>query len=192
VSRLFDRSTPRAEQAWVLATRSPAHGDGAAALAIEGSDAALRWHASLRGRDIEVYSPDSGRGIVWVRPYASERKRRLPVTQTQTATAVELPTGRWVIDPSHTEVGFVGNGTSAVLVGDLTIKGVTRPVRLETDYLGHTVDPWGNERAVFTARGRINHEGWGLTWNMLLEAGGLVVSKEITIELDLELIKEAA
>ena len=79
---------------------------------------------------------------------------------------------------------------TAVLVGDLTIKGVTRPVRLETDYLGHAVDPWGNERAVFTARGRINREDWGLTWNMLLETGGLLVSKEITIELDLELIKD--
>jgi hypothetical protein len=78
------------------------------ALAIEGSDATLRWYASLRVRDIEVYSPDSGRGIVWVRPFARERrkadarntKRRLPVTHTRTATAVELPTGRWVIDPS--------------------------------------------------------------------------------------------
>jgi polyisoprenoid-binding protein YceI len=187
------------------------------------------------------------------------------VSQAQTATDLQLPSGRWVIDPSHTEVGFVGrhfgltkirgrflgvtgtvtvhddlsastvavdidmatvssgdqarddhlrsadffdvgehprasfrstsldvDDTRAVLIGDLTIKDVTQRVRLEVDYLGHTVDPWSNERAVFAARGRINREDWGLTWNLLLDTGGLLVSKEITIELDLELIKEPA
>jgi polyisoprenoid-binding protein YceI len=82
------------------------------------------------------------------------------------------------------------DGTSGTIDGDLTIKGITRPVRLQMDYLGHATDPWGNERAVFSASSKINREDWGLTWNMLLEAGGLLVSKEITLEIEVELIHQ--
>jgi polyisoprenoid-binding protein YceI len=82
------------------------------------------------------------------------------------------------------------NGTSGTVDGELTIRGVTRPVRLQVDYLGHATDPWGNDRAVFSATSRINREDWGLTWNMLLEAGGLLVSKEITLEIEVELIRQ--
>ena len=82
------------------------------------------------------------------------------------------------------------NGTSGTMDGELTIKGVSRPVRLEVDYLGHAADPWGNDRAVFSARGKLNREDWGLTWNMLLDTGGLLVSKEITLELEVELIHQ--
>jgi polyisoprenoid-binding protein YceI len=84
------------------------------------------------------------------------------------------------------------DGTSGAIDGDLTIKGVTRPVRLRMDYLGHAIDPWGNERAIFSASSKINREDWGLTWNMLLEAGGLLVSKEITLEIEVELIHQAS
>ena len=73
--------------------------------------------------------------------------------------------------------------------GELTIKGVTRPVTLAVDYLGHARDPWGNDRAVFSGRTTLNREDWGLTWNMLLEAGGLLVSKEIKLEIEVELVR---
>ena len=82
------------------------------------------------------------------------------------------------------------DGTSGTIDGELTIKNITRPVRLQMDYLGHATDPWGNERAVFSASSKINREDWGLTWNMLLEAGGLLVSKEITLEIEVELIHQ--
>jgi len=82
------------------------------------------------------------------------------------------------------------DGTSGTVDGELTIKDVTRPVRLHVDYLGHAADPWGNERAVFSATGKLNREDWGLTWNMLLDTGGLLVSKEITLELEVELIRQ--
>ena len=81
-------------------------------------------------------------------------------------------------------------GTSATLAGELTIKEITRPVTLAVEYPGHARDPWGNDRAVFSASGTINREDWGLTWNMLLEAGGLLVSKEIRLEIDVELIRQ--
>jgi len=82
------------------------------------------------------------------------------------------------------------DGTSATLVGDLTIKDITRPVTLDVEYLGHARDPWDNDRAVFSASGKLNREDWGLTWNMVLDTGGLLVSKEIRLEIDVELIHQ--
>ena len=77
----------------------------------------------------------------------------------------------------------------ARMQGELTIKGITRPVTLDVELLGAATDPWGNERLVLSARGGINREDWGLTWNVVLEAGGLLVSKEITLEIEVELIR---
>ena len=73
--------------------------------------------------------------------------------------------------------------------GTLTIKGVARPVTLDVELLGVATEPSGNQRLVFSARGRINREDWGLTWNVVLEAGGLLVSKEITLEIEVELVR---
>ena len=81
-------------------------------------------------------------------------------------------------------------GTSGTLAGELTIKGVSRPVELQVDYLGSATDPWGNDRAIFSASGTIDRDDWGLTWNMVLEAGGLLVSKQIRLELEVELIHQ--
>lgn len=80
-------------------------------------------------------------------------------------------------------------GDRGQIHGDLTIRGVTRPVTLDVEFLGQAVDPWDNQRAVFTASTRINREEWGVTWNMVLDAGGLLVSKEIRLEIDVELIR---
>ena len=87
--------------------------------------------------------------------------------------------------------GVVTTGAEARMTGELTIKGVTRPVTLDAEYLGHATDPWGAERAIFSASGTINREDWGLTWNMALEAGGLLVSKEIRLEIEVELVRAA-
>lgn len=88
---------------------------------------------------------------------------------------------------SHT---IVADGTAGQIVGELTIRGITRPVTLDVRYLGHATDPWGGERVVFSADAAINREDWGLTWNMLLETGGLLVSKEIRLEIEVELIRQ--
>lgn len=85
--------------------------------------------------------------------------------------------------------GVVANGAAGAIAGELTIKGITRPVTLDVEYLGHVADPWGGERTVFSASATINRERWGLTWNMLLEAGGLLVSKEIRLEIEVELVR---
>jgi polyisoprenoid-binding protein YceI len=74
------------------------------------------------------------------------------------------------------------------ITGDLTIKDVTRPVVLEADFEGITDDPWGNKRVGFTATAEIDREDWGMTWNVALEKGGLLVSKKVQIELDVEAV----
>lgn len=86
--------------------------------------------------------------------------------------------------------GVTIDGAQATMFGDLTIVGVTRPVELAVEYLGSATDPWDNERAVFSAAGTIDREDWGLTWNMVLDAGGLLVSKQIRLEIDVELIRQ--
>lgn len=76
------------------------------------------------------------------------------------------------------------------LTGDLTIKGVSRPVTLEVEFNGVVQDPWGNTKAGFEASGELNRTDWGLTWNAALETGGVLVSEKITLVLDVELALE--
>jgi polyisoprenoid-binding protein YceI len=80
------------------------------------------------------------------------------------------------------------DGNTAKVYGDLTIRGVTRPVVINAEYLGQTPSPFGDTRAGFSGTTKINREDWGLTWNMAIEAGGVLVSKEIKIELEAEAI----
>ena len=82
-------------------------------------------------------------------------------------------------------------GEEFTLVGDLTIKGVTRQVELAAEYEGSAQDPFGNIRAGFTARTDVDREDFGLTWNAALETGGVLVSKKVTLTLDLSAIKQA-
>ena len=86
--------------------------------------------------------------------------------------------------------GVRGAGSDWVLDGELTIVGITRPVSLEVEYDGVSGDPWGGSRAGFTAKTVVNREDWGLTWNAALETGGFLVGKTVTIELDVELIRQ--
>lgn len=70
--------------------------------------------------------------------------------------------------------------------GDLTIRGITKPVSFEFDFGGFGTDPWGNYKAGASAKTVINREDFGLTWNAALETGGVLVGKDITINLDLQ------
>jgi polyisoprenoid-binding protein YceI len=76
--------------------------------------------------------------------------------------------------------------------GQLTIKNVTKPVILDVTYQGAVKDPWGMERAAFTATTNLNRQDFGLTWNKALETGGMVVGDEVTITINVEGVKQAA
>jgi len=85
-----------------------------------------------------------------------------------------------------------GRGTDHfALVGDLTIHGVTREVRLDASEEGRGKDPWGGERLAFSAKAAIDRRDFGLLWNQALETGGLVVSNEVKISLEVQAVKAA-
>ena len=95
-------------------------------------------------------------------------------TVTFRSTRVEAPAGR--------------SGDLRV-TGDLTIRGVTRPVTLEVEALPPAIqDPWGNARRGVSARARISRKDWDLRWNLAIEAGGVAVGDEVAIEIDAEIV----
>ena len=79
--------------------------------------------------------------------------------------------GRWTVD------------------GELTVRGVTRPVALDVTFEGGARDPWGGDRIGFTARGELDREAFGLTWNQALETGGVLVGKQVRIEIEAEAVR---
>ncbi len=78
------------------------------------------------------------------------------------------------------------------VVGDLTIRDVTREVVLDVEYGGQGKDPWGNTRVGFTATASLNRKDFGLTWNQALETGGVLVADRVDIEIELQAIQQAA
>jgi polyisoprenoid-binding protein YceI len=77
------------------------------------------------------------------------------------------------------------------LRGDLTIRDVTREVTLEVEQLGSVIDPWGNSRSAFAAKASIDRRDFGLKWNQVLEAGGVMVGERVDIELEIQAVAEA-
>jgi polyisoprenoid-binding protein YceI len=98
----------------------------------------------------------------------------------------------------HPELRFVGkrvqprSKTEIDVVGELTLKGITREVVLRVEQHGQAKDPWGNLRAAFTAKTSIDRKDFGLTWNQVLETGGVMVGDRVEIEADIEAVKQVA
>jgi len=97
---------------------------------------------------------------------------------------------------TYSQLRFVGskyaaNGDEAKLHGELTIKGVTKPLTVNVDFGGIVVDPYGQTKAGFTVSGKISRKEFGLTWNAVTEAGQVVVSDEIRIHGEIQLVKQA-
>jgi polyisoprenoid-binding protein YceI len=84
----------------------------------------------------------------------------------------------------------VDNDGSYTLYGDLTIKGIKKQIKLDVEFGGVMKDPWGNEKAGFTINGKIDRKDWGLIWNAALEAGGVLVSDDVRISCEVELVRQ--
>ncbi|BDE05561.1 polyisoprenoid-binding protein [Vulcanimicrobium alpinum] len=86
---------------------------------------------------------------------------------------------------------IAGSGSSFTIVGDLTIRGVTKSVELDAQFDGRGKDPWGGSRIAFSAETKINRKDFGLNWNQALETGGVMVSDEVRIELNVQAVLQA-
>lgn len=98
----------------------------------------------------------------------------------------------------HKQITFVANSYENVdgdgsyeLYGDLTIKGITKRIKLDVEFGGVMKDPWGNHKAGFTINGKINRKDWELNWNAALEAGGFLVADDVYISCDVQLVRQS-
>ncbi len=90
-----------------------------------------------------------------------------------------------------TRVEDLGGGSLKVH-GKLTIRDVTRDITLDAEFGGLAKDPWGNQRALFTAKGSLDRRDYGLKWNQALEAGGVLVGEKVELELEVQAVKASA
>lgn len=82
------------------------------------------------------------------------------------------------------------DGDEYEVLGDLTVRDVTKPVTFKAAFLGVHTDPWGNAHAAFEAHGELDREEFGVTWNQALETGGVLVSKTVKLDFDVQLIQD--
>jgi polyisoprenoid-binding protein YceI len=98
---------------------------------------------------------------------------------------------------TYPEISFVSTAVEQTgddvyqVTGDLTIKGVTKPVTIEFEYTGTAVDPYGNTRIGLDGKTTVNRKDWGVNWNAALEAGGVLVSEKVTLEFEVSAIRTA-
>jgi polyisoprenoid-binding protein YceI len=99
---------------------------------------------------------------------------------------------------NHKQISFTANTYENVdgdgsyeLYGDLTIKGITKRIKLDVEFGGVVKDPWGNHKAGFSINGKINRKDWQLNWNTALETGGFLVSDDVYISCEIQLFKQS-
>ena len=83
---------------------------------------------------------------------------------------------------------ITGAGDDLTIAGELTIKGVTKPITLRGELSQTVIDPWGNQRTSLAVTGKLSRAEFGLTWNMALEFGGLMVSDEVKLHVEAEAV----
>jgi polyisoprenoid-binding protein YceI len=105
--------------------------------------------------------------------------------------------GKFLDSPNHPTITFTSTGveqvseTSFKVCGDLTICGVTRPVTVALELTGAGNDPSGDYRVGFEGRGTISRKDWGVSWNAVLEGGGVLVSETVTLDFDVAAIRQS-
>lgn len=87
--------------------------------------------------------------------------------------------------------GYKVDGDEGELSGDLTIRGITKPITLKIEYGGTVVDPYGQTKAGFTVTGKLSRKEFGLTWSPVTEAGSVVVSDDVKLSAEIQLVKQA-
>ena len=153
--------------------------------------------AKTRGKFFGV----SGVATIAERPEDSTLEIEIDASSIDTGDATRdghLRSGDFFGVDEHPTVSFrstgvrPGEGESEWKVdGELTIRGVTRPITVDVEFLGGAIDPWGNQRIGFSGVvPEVNREDWGLTWNTPLETGGFLLSKSVRLEIEAELVRK--
>jgi polyisoprenoid-binding protein YceI len=97
----------------------------------------------------------------------------------------------------HPEIRFESTDIEQVdagefkVTGDLTLRGVTKPVTIDLEFTGTATDPWGNTRVGFEGSTTVNRKDWGVNWNTALETGGVLVGEKVTLEFEISATKDA-
>ena len=118
------------------------------------------------------------------------------INTSSTDRDTHLKSGDFFDVANHPSIKFKSTSYSKaadgehILKGDLTLRGVTKPVTLNVEFHGTANDPWGNEKAGFGISGKINRKEWGLNWNSTLEAGGVLVGEDIKLNIELQFVKQ--
>jgi polyisoprenoid-binding protein YceI len=133
-------------------------------------------------------------------PAASSAQATLEVGSLDTRDAQRdghLKSGDFFDAEKHPTITFKstsveGAGDKFKLHGDLTLHGATHATTVDVEYNGTNKDPWGNTRAHYSARAKLNRKDFGLSWNQVLEAGGLLIGEEVHVEIEIEALKAPA
>jgi polyisoprenoid-binding protein YceI len=153
--------------------------------------------AKVRGK----FSGISGVATIAERPENSTLEVELDTSTVDTGDATRdahLRSGDFFGVEDHPTITFRSTGTRPgvgetewKVDGELTIRGVTRPLTVDLEFLGGAIDPWGNQRIGFSGVvPEVNREDWGLTWNAALETGGFLLSKSVRLEIEAELVRK--
>lgn len=153
--------------------------------------------STVRGRFTDV---EADIHIDEAQPERSRVSARIKTASLDTGTAdrdTHLKSADFFDVEAYPEMRFESTtvarkGDRFELAGNLTIKDVTRPVTLKGEFAGPIAGPWGGRSVGFELDGEIDREGWGLTWNLALEAGGVLVSKKVKLHIAAEVVEAAA
>jgi polyisoprenoid-binding protein YceI len=135
-----------------------------------------------------------------VNPAASTAELTIEAASIDTRNAdrdAHLKSNDFFAMDQHPQLTFVSTAIEQVsdtdyrVTGELTLRGVTKPVTIDLEYTGAAVDPWGNTRVGFEGSTRVNRKDWGVNWNTALEAGGVLVSEKVTLEFEISATKNA-
>lgn len=152
--------------------------------------------AKVRGR----FAPPTGSFVIAEDPTTSSVHVALDAASVDTGDDTRdghLRSADFLDVENHPNISFTSTAVRHVegdhweVEGDLTIKDVTRSVTLDLEIEGAVLDPWGNTKAGFSASTEIDREQWGLSWNQVLEGGGVLVGKKIRVEIAIEAIRTA-
>ncbi|MGH9149749.1 MAG: YceI family protein [Acidimicrobiales bacterium] len=152
--------------------------------------------AKVRGRFEQV----EGEIVVAEDPARSSARATIAAASINTADASRdghLRSGDFLDVENYPSLEFStrslvpGRGGRWTVDGELTIKGVTRPARLEATFEGALPDPFGNQRIILAAAGEIDREEYGITWNQALETGGVLVGRKVKVEIEVEATRVA-